>query len=95
MDTTLPKIDKDLTELLNVLGDEDRTEALFYPENTLEELDRLIRSRGGKSDLEYNILKLANCAVVKARKRIICELAAQAGVLGVHSSFRLNASGEG
>jgi hypothetical protein len=71
------KIDKELIGTLDRLGDEDRLDVLVYPKQMGEEFERFLQARKTEGYLEYNILKLANCIVVNAPKKVILEIAAR------------------
>jgi len=75
VETGKSKIDRDLTQALDTLTDQEEIDVLLYPKERDEGLRELLRSKQKGGVLEYNILEIANCIVVRAPKKIILELA--------------------
>ena len=77
METGESKIDRDLRQALDKLTDKEEIDVLLYPKEIGEGFKELLQSKKNEGLLDYNVLEIANCIVVKAPKKIILELAAR------------------
>ncbi len=80
------KLDADVKQALDKLADTAEMDVLVYPTQITETFKQFLQKKQDEGILKYNILQLANCAVVKASKRVILEIAAQDEV----SKIRMN-----
>ncbi len=80
------KLDVNAKQALDRLTDTAEMDVLVYPTHITEAFKQFLREKQGEGVLKYNILQLANCAAVKARKRVILEIAARDDV----SQIRVN-----
>ena len=71
------KIDQDLMRALDKLADTDEIDVLLYPKQMGEDFERFLLTKKNQGMLDYNILQLANCVVIKAPKKVIQEIAAR------------------
>ena len=71
------KIDKELRRALDKISDEEEIDVLLYAKQLGEEFERFLLTKKNKDILDYNILKIANCVVIKAPKKVILKLAAR------------------
>jgi hypothetical protein len=69
------KIDKELRQALDQLADQEEIDVLLYPKQLGGEFERFLLTQKKEDMLDYNILKIANCVVIKASKKVILEIA--------------------
>jgi hypothetical protein len=88
------KIDQDLMRVLDSLTETDEIDILVYPRQMSEEFERFLLGKKNQGLLDYNILQIANCAVVKAPKSVILDIAAQHDVsrITINPRFTINQS---
>lgn len=89
MERDEPKIDKALMQELEKLAEEEEIDVLLYPKEMSEDFKGFLVTKKNEGLLDYNILQLANCVVIKARKRIILEIAGRHDVARttIHPKF--------
>lgn len=75
MERDEPKIDKELRQTLDELADTDEIEVLLYPKQMGGALERDLLTKKDEGLLDYNILQLANCIVIRSQKQVILEMA--------------------
>lgn len=83
MGTAESKIDKDLIQVLDKLTDKDQIDVLLYPKQTGEEFETFLLTKKKEGVLDYNVLQIANCVVIKATKGLIWEIAARDDVFRI------------
>ena len=69
------KADPDLRETLDRLKGSDVVDVLVYPTGGTEDLFANLTTRQETGDLQFNVLELAGCIVVRAQRDMINELA--------------------
>ena len=69
------KIDQELRQALDRLADTDEIEVLLYPKQMGGTIEEFLLAKKGEGLLDYNVLQLANCIVIKAQKKVILEIA--------------------
>lgn len=87
------KADSDLRQTLDRLGENETVEVLVYPAGGPDELLAYLTSRRDTGDLEFNVLELAGSIVLRARRRIINEVAARSDVARVTLNPRFTTNG--
>jgi len=75
MESRKPKIDQPLQQALDGLMDQAEIDVLLYPTQMREEFKQFLQTKKNEGLLDYNILQMANCVVIKAPKKVILELA--------------------
>ncbi len=85
------KLDADVRRTLDQLTATAQIDVLVYPKQITPSFKQYLQKRREEGVLEYNILHLANCAVVKASKQVILEIAARDDVarIGTNPRFTL------
>ena len=91
MERSPTKIDPDVMWSLERLGDQQEIDVLVYPTRFGGEFERFLQTRKHQGALDYNILQLANCVVVKASKQAILEIAARDDVAKISANPRFMA----
>ena len=86
------KIDQDLMQVLDKLEDADEVDVLLYPRQMDKDFERILQTKKREGALDYNILTLANCVVIKAPKQVILDMAARDDVsrIAVNPRFTAN-----
>ncbi len=74
---THDKAEPALREALDRLGENDMLEVLVYPAGSADGLHAYLASRRHAEDLEFNVLELAGCIALRARRSIIDEVLAR------------------
>jgi hypothetical protein len=87
------KIDAALGSLLDQLADQDDVEALVFPRAGGTTLQSFLTTESDQGTLEFNVLELAGCIAVRAKKRIILALAAREDVQRVTVNPTFSAGG--
>lgn len=82
------KLDVDVRQALDQLTATARLDVLVCPKQITPSFKQYLQKRREEGALEYNILQLANCAVVKASKQVILEIAAQDDVARIRANPR-------
>jgi hypothetical protein len=77
------RADFDLRQKLDRLTESDRVDVLVYPTGGTEELFAYLTSRQESGDLQFNVLDLAGCIALRARRDTINELAARSDIVRV------------
>lgn len=85
------KLDQALQQTLDKMADQEEIDALVYPKHSGGEFEQFLFNKKNAGLLDYNVLPLANCVVVKASKKIILEIAARNDVSRVASNPRFTA----
>ncbi len=85
------KIEKQLTETLQRIADEDVIDVLVYPRQLDESFKNFLQSGKSAGRFEYNVLESANCAVVEAKKNVILEISRRDDVTRVARNPRFTA----
>ncbi len=88
MEESKSKIEQELRQALEKLADTDEIDVLLYARRMGEDLERFLLTSKNEGLLDYNILQLANCIVVKAPKKVILEIAARDDVFRIASNPR-------
>lgn len=88
------KIDQDLRRALDKLTETDEIDALLYPKQMGEDFERFLLTKKNEGLLDYNILHIANCVVIKAPKKVILEIAARDDVsrVSINPRFTIHQS---
>lgn len=86
------KIDQALKQVLDKLADIDEIDVLLYPKQMGEPFENVLLTKKNEGLLDYNVLQLANCIVIKAQKKVILELAARNDVdrVAINPRFTVN-----
>ena len=84
------KLAADVKQVLDTLTDTAEMDVLVYPKQISESFKQFLQKKREEGSLEYNILQLANCAVVKAPKQVILEIAAQDEVSQIRMNPRIS-----
>jgi hypothetical protein len=92
MQTDESKIDQKLRQALDKLADTDEIEVLLYPEQMGGALERDLLTKKDEGLLDYNVLQLANCIVIRSQKQVILEMANRDDVtrITINPSFTVN-----
>jgi hypothetical protein len=77
MERVKSKLDQVLKQTLDKLTDQEELDVLVYPQQPGGEFEQFLSGRKNEGWLDYNVLHLANCVVIKASKKIILEIAAR------------------
>jgi hypothetical protein len=85
------KIDNELLRALERLGEQEETDVLVYPKRMGEDLKEFLAARKKEGLLDYNILHLANCIAIKARKNVLLQIASRDDVLRMTINPRFTA----
>ncbi len=91
METKEAKIDKDLKRELDKLKDENEIDVLLYPKQLGEDLKEFLQTKKNEGLLDYNILQMANCIVIRAAKKVIVEITARDDVVRITMNPRFTA----
>ena len=62
-------------QALDKLTDKEEIDVLVYPKQIGEDFKGFLVTKKNEGVLDYNILQIANCVVIKARKNLILEIA--------------------
>ncbi len=85
------KIDQELRQTLDKLTDTEEIDVLLYPKQLGGEIEQFLLTKKKAGLLNYNILQIANCIVIKAPKKVILEIAARDDVSRITSNPRFTA----
>ena len=89
MEIDATKIDLELMQILDKLADTDEIDVLIYSRGLMsEELERFLSQKQREQVLDYNILEIANCVVVRGQKQVIFEIANRNDVSRVRANPR-------
>ena len=91
MSTHDSRIDQDLKEVLDTLKDQDEIDVLLYPKVMGKSIKEMLQSKKDEGLLDYNVLAIANCIVVKAPKKIILQIATRDDVSRIAVNPRFTA----
>ncbi len=91
MEEVKSKLDQDLKQTLDKMTDQEEIDVLVYPKQSGGEFEQFLFSKKNEGMLDYNILPMANCVVIKASKRITLEVAARDDVFRLTTNPRLTA----
>ena len=86
------KADPELRRTLDQLGDRDSIEVLVYPSGNPDDLVAHLADQREAGDLEFNVLALAECIAVRARRPTIDAIAGRVDVarVAVNPTFTTN-----
>lgn len=95
MESGESKLDKELKQALDQLTDTEEIDVLLFPKYMDREFESFLQTQKNKGLLDYSILQLANCVVIKATKKVILEIAARAEVsrISINPRFTTNQAG--
>lgn len=85
------KLDDDLTQALQALPVDGQIEVLVHPRGVIGELEDYLASVKAAGDLEFNVLELAHCVVVRASATAVQNIAARDDVEKVTLQPRVTA----
>jgi len=74
------KAEPALREALDRLGENEMLEVLVYPAGSADGLRAYLASKRHAGDLEFNVLELAGCIALRARRGIIDEVLVRSDV---------------
>ena len=86
------KLDADVKLALDKLANMAEMDVLVYPIQITETFKQFLQNKQDEGILEYNILHLANCAFVKAPKKVILEIAARDDISQIRMNPRVTLS---
>lgn len=88
MESEESKIDEQLIENLQRIADEDVIDVLVYPRRLDEDFKNFLLSEKTAGRFEYNVLEFANCAAIRAKKKVILDISRRDDVTRVASNPR-------